>query len=89
MSLHGPNRLTVPPIAARIGASAAIRYDVARHVINLPERTVFERAEADARAALGEAGYAEAFADGGTLSREEAVAEAIQLAEEIITGSPI
>ncbi len=49
----------------------------------LPERAVFERAEAQARAALGAEAFAVAEAAGRALPREQAIAEATALAGEI------
>ena len=50
---------------------------------NFPERAVFERAEARARAALGADAFAAAAAAGRALPREQAVAEATALADDI------
>jgi hypothetical protein len=49
----------------------------------LPERAVFERAEAQARTALGTDAFAAALAAGRALPRELAIAEAAALADEI------
>ncbi len=54
----------------------------------LPERTVFERAIATARVALGEAAFATAWETGRTLSLDEAVAEAQEWAGVIAAGHP-
>nr|MBA2520006.1 tetratricopeptide repeat protein [Chloroflexia bacterium] len=47
----------------------------------------YERVEADARAALGEAVFAEAWAEGQRLAAEEARAEAIRVADAISAAS--
>jgi len=52
-------------------------------VLKLPERAVYERAEARIRTVLGEHGFAATRAAGRTLSREQAFTEAIALADEI------
>lgn len=64
--------------AARLfGAADAMWQDTGRLVTpQLPERGVFERAEARAWTALGADAYAEAEAAGRTLSHEQAVAKA-------------
>jgi hypothetical protein len=71
--------------AARLfGAAAAVRDETGRSfVLYFPERAVFERREAAARAALGADAYAVAEAAGRALAREQAVAEAAALADEI------
>ena len=73
------------PCAARAGrcrrrASSRRRRRCARQIGNpfkLPERAVFERATAAARAALGDAAFAAAWTEGRALSLERAVAEAL------------
>jgi hypothetical protein len=63
-------------VARLLGAAAAVRERVGAP--QDPRRqTGVERAAASARAALGEAGWAAAFAAGRTLSLEEVIAEAL------------
>jgi predicted ATPase/DNA-binding XRE family transcriptional regulator/tetratricopeptide (TPR) repeat protein len=77
-------RVDRPEPAARLFAAAAeVREQAGRRSMKLPERAVFERAEATARAALGAESFAEAQAAGRRLSREQAMAEAIALADDI------
>jgi len=72
------------PAARLFGAAAAVREEMGRLLAPLfPERGVFERAEARARAALGPDGYAAAEAAGRALEPAQAVAEATALADEI------
>ena len=69
--------------AARLfGAAAALREEDERQP-KLPERAVFERAEACARTAMGATAFAAAEAAGRALSRKQAVAEASAFADEI------
>jgi hypothetical protein len=74
-----------PEQAARLfGAAAAVRDETGRWPIPLlPERAVFERAEAAARRALTLEAYAAAEAAGRALPREQAICEAVALADEI------
>ncbi|MFN8591164.1 MAG: helix-turn-helix domain-containing protein [Thermomicrobiales bacterium] len=73
--------------AARLfGAAAALREEMGRVVIMLPERTVFERAEACARNELGEEAFAAAEAVGRALPIAQAVREAAALAAAITAG---
>ena len=71
--------------AARLfGAAAAVREETGRPLVShYPERDVFERAEARTRMALGAEGFVAAEARGRALPREEAIAEALALADEI------
>jgi non-specific serine/threonine protein kinase len=70
--------------AARFfGAAAAVREGAGRGELMLPERGVYERAEQSARSALGVNAYATAHAAGRALPYEEAVAEAVALADEL------
>jgi tetratricopeptide (TPR) repeat protein len=70
-------------LAAKLfGAAQAWREELAREP-KLPERAVFECAEHRARTSLGEDAFANALRLGRTLSREQAVAEALALAEEL------
>jgi non-specific serine/threonine protein kinase len=72
-----------PQQAARLfGVAAALREE-AGQVALLPERAVFEHAEASARAALGAEAFAAAEAAGRALSRSRAFTEATALADEI------
>jgi predicted ATPase/DNA-binding XRE family transcriptional regulator len=74
--------------AARLfGAAALVREETGRWVLMLPERAVFEQAEAQARTALGAGAYAAAEAAGRALPREQAVAEALAFADEIAGNS--
>jgi predicted ATPase/DNA-binding XRE family transcriptional regulator len=76
--------------AARLfGAAAAIREEAERSATMLPERAVFERAEAAARTTLGADAYAAAVAAGRALRREQAVAEALAFADEIARSCSI
>jgi hypothetical protein len=74
-----------PEQAARLfGAAAAVREETGRALVpHFPERAVFERAEARARAALGATAFTAAEAAGRALPRERAIAEAAALADEI------
>jgi tetratricopeptide (TPR) repeat protein len=74
-----------PEQAARLfGAAAAVREETGRWPIpHLPERAVFERAETGARRALALEAYAAAEAAGRALPREQAISEAVALADEI------
>ncbi|HLL49443.1 MAG TPA: tetratricopeptide repeat protein, partial [Thermomicrobiales bacterium] len=74
-----------PEQAARLfGAAAVVREETGRALIpHYPERTVFERAEDRARRALGVGAFATAEAAGRALPREQAIAEATALADEI------
>jgi predicted ATPase/transcriptional regulator with XRE-family HTH domain len=74
-----------PEQAARLfGAAAVVREETGRALIpHFPERAVFERAEAWARAALGPRAYAAAQAAGRALPREQAVSEAAAFADEM------
>ena len=75
------------PAARLFAAAAALREETGRSLTpNFPERTVFERAEARARVALGPDAYAAAQAAGRALSHEQAVAEAFALADEIASS---
>jgi predicted ATPase/transcriptional regulator with XRE-family HTH domain len=69
--------------ARLFGASAAIREEHERATLYLPERLIFERGEARARAVLGEAGWATAYSEGRALPLPQAYAEAVALATEI------
>src|SRR5690606_33730590 len=70
-------------LAARLfGASAALLQEIGR-VKKLPERAVYERAEHRVLAALGDRAYRAAREAGRALPREQAVAEALALADEI------
>ncbi|MDQ2683597.1 MAG: tetratricopeptide repeat protein, partial [Chloroflexota bacterium] len=71
--------------AARLfGAAEVMRLKAARFAVNLPEREVYERAEAATREALGEAVFARAYAAGSALDRDAALAEALSLADDVI-----
>jgi predicted ATPase/DNA-binding XRE family transcriptional regulator len=73
-----------PEQAARLfGAAAVVREEAGRWVVMLPERAVFERAETRARTALGPGAYAAAEAAGRALPRQQAIAEALDLADEV------
>lgn len=74
-----------PERAARLfGAARAVREETGRLLDPLyPERGVFERTEARARTALGADAFVVAEAAGRALPREQAVAEATALADEI------
>ena len=74
-----------PAQAARLfGAAAAVREETGRALVpHFPERAVFEQAEASARTALGADAFAAAERAGRALPREQAVAEAAALADEI------
>ncbi len=63
---------------------ALMRLKAARFAVNLPEREVYERAEAATREALGEAVFARAYAAGSALDRDAALAEALSLADDVI-----
>jgi non-specific serine/threonine protein kinase len=78
-----------PERAARLfGAAAAVREETGRALIpHYPERAVFERAESRARTALGPKVYAAAEAAGRALPRQQAIAEALALADEIAGNS--
>jgi hypothetical protein len=73
-----------PEQAARLfGAAAVVREETGRWPTpHFPERAVFERAEQQARTALGKSAYAEAEAAGRALPREQAVSEAAAFADE-------
>jgi predicted ATPase/DNA-binding CsgD family transcriptional regulator/DNA-binding XRE family transcriptional regulator len=70
--------------AARLFGAARALLEDAGLGFKLPERTVYERAEARARTGLG-AAFAVAQAAGRALPREQAVAEALSFAEELAT----
>ena len=74
-----------PRQAARLfGAAEAMREETGRSLTpHFPERAIFERAEARARAALGAEVFALAAAAGRALPGEHAIAEATALADEI------
>jgi non-specific serine/threonine protein kinase len=76
-----------PKQAARLLGAAAALLEEAGRVEKLPERAVHQRAAARSRAILGPAAFAAAEAAGRALPREQAVAEAIALADQL-TGSP-
>jgi predicted ATPase/transcriptional regulator with XRE-family HTH domain len=80
-----------PRQAARLfGAAAGVREETGRsHDLHFPEREVFERAEARARSALGPDTFAAAAAAGRALSRDQAIAEATALADEIASGDRV
>jgi len=61
--------------AGLFGAATGLSVDLGSHV-RLPDRSVYEAAEAATRAALGEVAFAEAWARGRALSSEAAFAEA-------------
>jgi non-specific serine/threonine protein kinase len=68
-----------PERATRLfGAAEALR-DALGHAFTLPERAAFERAAAAARAALGDAGFAVAWAAGQGTPIEQALEEASEL----------
>jgi tetratricopeptide (TPR) repeat protein len=72
-----------PQQAARLfGAAAALREETGRLAL-LPERAVFEHAEASARGALGPQAFAAAEAAGRALPRSQAFTEATAFADEI------
>lgn len=74
-----------PELAVRLfGAAAASRRQVGRVVINLPERTLFETAEARTRTALTPDEHARQAAAGAAMSLGEAVEGARRFAAEII-----
>jgi hypothetical protein len=75
--------------AARLfGAAAGVREETGRWPVpHFPERDVFERAEHRARTALGPNAYVAAEAAGRALPREQAIAEAASLADEIARSS--
>lgn len=62
--------------AARLFGAVAAMAEVAGLVFDLPERAIYERGMAAARARLGQAGYAAAWAAGRELSREDSYDEA-------------
>jgi predicted ATPase/DNA-binding XRE family transcriptional regulator len=68
--------------AARLFGAASALVEEEGRVLKLPERAVYERAEARARLTLGEDAYAHAHSAGRALSRDLAVAEAFALADE-------
>ena len=78
-----------PEQAARLfGAAAVVREETGRALIpHYPERAVFERAEESARRALGADAFAAAKEAGRALPREQAIAEATALADEIARTS--
>jgi transcriptional regulator with XRE-family HTH domain len=63
----------------RLGAAAALRETIGAP-LSVPDLTEMEQAVAEARAALGEAAWAAAFAEGQALSLEQAIAEALETA---------
>ena len=70
--------------AARLfGAAEGVRKEAGR-VLKLPERAVYERAEARVRAALGAPIFAASWAAGRALPHEQAISEATALADEIV-----
>jgi predicted ATPase/DNA-binding XRE family transcriptional regulator len=70
-------------LAARLfGATQALRNRTG-DVFHLPQRETYERAEARARAVLGEAGFAAASRAGRMLPPEEAVAEALVVVDDL------
>ena len=74
--------------AARFfGAAEAVR-DVLGHHFVLPERSVFERVVGVARAALGEAAFAEAWAAGLALPLEQALTEASAFLSSVVAPTP-
>jgi non-specific serine/threonine protein kinase len=74
--------------AARLfGAADALREEAGRPALNLPERAVFEHAEERTRQVLGATAFSKGLADGRALPREQAVDEAVALAEEIAHAS--
>jgi tetratricopeptide (TPR) repeat protein len=74
-----------PEQAARLfGAAAGVREETGRSPIpHFPERAVFERAESQARSALGAEAFTTAEAAGRALPREQAISDAAALADEI------
>jgi predicted ATPase/DNA-binding XRE family transcriptional regulator len=74
-----------PEQAARLfGAAAVVREETGRWPTpHFPERAVFEKAQKQARTALGTSAYSAAEAQGRALPREQAVSEAAALADEI------
>ena len=62
--------------AARLFGAMRALFDRAEYAFQLLQRTTYERAEAKARAMLGEAGFAAAVEAGGALPFADAVAEA-------------
>jgi tetratricopeptide (TPR) repeat protein len=75
--------------AARLfGAAEAVRDEIGREP-KLPERAVFERAEAKSRAVLGPDAFAHARDAGRALPREQAVAEAREIATQIGSSAPL
>ncbi|MGH2560259.1 MAG: ATP-binding protein [Thermomicrobiales bacterium] len=74
-----------PDRAARLfGAADSVRERI-RLSPRLPERTLFDRAEAAARAALDEPAFVAAWAEGRALSSEQAATEAAVVAKEAIS----
>jgi predicted ATPase len=74
-------------IAVRLsGAADTIRHSVSRVVINLPERTVFEDADAQVCTALSPDLIARLRAEGANLTQDDAVQLALKLADRIQSG---
>jgi non-specific serine/threonine protein kinase len=77
-----------PERAARLfGAAAAVR-DAFGVPVRPPVRPIHERLLAPVRAALGEAGFAAAVAEGRALTVEEGIGEAVATAEAIRRPGP-
>ena len=74
--------------AARLfGAAAAVREEIGRSfILHYPEKEVFDRGEARARAALGPPAFAAAERSGTGTHPAAAMAEAMALVDEIMRG---
>jgi ATP/maltotriose-dependent transcriptional regulator MalT len=81
-------RCGVPERAARLfGAAEALCVELG-HAFSLPERASFECAAAGARAALGDTGFAGAWATGQSQSLDQALDEAAELLTLVATPAP-
>jgi DNA-binding NarL/FixJ family response regulator len=81
-------RCGAPERAARLfGAAEALCVELG-HAFSLPERASFECAAAGARAALGDTGFAGAWATGQSQSLDQALDEAAELLTLVATPAP-
>ncbi|MEA2530219.1 MAG: hypothetical protein QOG89_1863 [Thermomicrobiales bacterium] len=71
-----------PGAAARLRGWAGLGWEMAGRMSHLPERALYDRADARARATLGRRAFAAAWEEGRTLSLEQVFAEASALVAE-------